>query len=211
MHERAKIPTRPGGQTDSSQGALIRFSVHSARLPEAPGPWLGTFWFPHLKRGGRRSIDQRLLALAGFLQLQVFILDGVSPESVCAVGQGSWGWGRGTGRNPCPRRTATAPVLSACPAQAGGSALVVTTLNIIHAANKETKLKDRSTQSGALIKKKKKKDPDSSILPLFRTLRKVTSRLRPSIGHAHFPSSACGSGCGVLWRTDLLGAPSCRI
>lgn len=83
--------------------------------------------------------------------------------------------------------------------------------HIIHAANKETKLKDRSTQSGALIKKKKKKDPDSSILPLFRTLRKVTSWLRPSIGHAHFPSSACGSGCGVLWRTDLLGAPSCRI
>lgn len=78
--------------------------------------------------------------------------------------------------------------------------------HIIHAANKETKLKDRSTQSGALIKKKKKKDPDSSILPLFRTLRKVTSRLRPSIGHAHCPSSACGSGCGVLWRTDWLGA-----
>lgn len=29
--------------------------------------------------------------------------------------------------------------------------------HIIHTANKETKLKDRSTQSGALIKKKKKK------------------------------------------------------
>lgn len=29
--------------------------------------------------------------------------------------------------------------------------------HIIHAANKETKLKDRSTQSGALIKKKKKR------------------------------------------------------